>query len=51
LQGAYGNLLATLGLDPVPENVKGHDLASLERAIAQERQHWSALGQAGGKTQ
>jgi outer membrane protein TolC len=51
LQGAYGNLLATLGLDPVPENVKGHDLASLEQAIAQERQHWSALGQTGGKTQ
>jgi outer membrane protein TolC len=51
LQGAYGNLLATLGLDPIPGDVKGHDLASLEQAIAQERQHWSALGQAGGKAQ
>jgi outer membrane protein TolC len=45
LQSAYGNLLATLGLDPVPDTVKGRDLASLEQAIAQERQHWAELGE------
>ena len=44
LQGAYGNLLATLGLDPVPETVKGEDLATLEQAIDQERQRWAQLG-------
>ena len=48
LQGAYGNLLATLGLDPVPETVKGEDLATLEQAIDQERQHWAQLGGTAG---
>lgn len=48
LQGAYGNLLATLGLDPVPETVKGEDLATLEQAIEQERQHWAQLGGTAG---
>jgi hypothetical protein len=48
LQSAYGNLLATLGLDPVPDSVKGRDLASLEQSIAQERQRWAELGGAGG---
>jgi outer membrane protein TolC len=47
LQSAYGNLLATLGLDPVPDGVKGHDLASIEQAITQERQRWAELGHAG----
>lgn len=48
LQGAYGNLLATLGLDPVPETVKDEDLTTLEQAIEQERQHWAELGGATG---
>jgi outer membrane protein TolC len=51
LQSAYGNLLATLGLDPVPDSVKGRDLASLEQSIAQERQRWAELGGAGGTSQ
>jgi len=51
LQSAYGSLLATLGLDPVPDTVAGHDLATLEQSIAREQQHWAALGQASGKTQ
>jgi outer membrane protein TolC len=45
LESAYGNLLATLGLDPVPASVQSNDLASLERAISQEQQRWVGLGQ------
>lgn len=44
LENAYGQLLATLGLDPVPDTVKGHDLASLQQSINQEQQRWVALG-------
>jgi outer membrane protein TolC len=40
-QGAYGQMVATLGLDPVPATVAGHDLPSLEHAIRQTEQHWS----------
>jgi outer membrane protein TolC len=48
LESAYGQLLSTLGLDPVPEAVDAHDLASLERAIAEEQRRWNALGQGAG---
>ena len=51
LQSAYGNLLATLGLDPVPDSVNGRDLASLEQSIAQERQRWAELGGTGRTSQ
>ncbi|WGS53360.1 TolC family protein [Paraburkholderia sp. D15] len=47
LENAYGQLLATLGLDPVPDAVKGHDLASLQQSINQEQQRWYALGHGG----
>jgi outer membrane protein TolC len=50
LQSAYGNLLATLGLDPVPDTVGGRDLTSLKQAIAQERRRWAELGQPNGTT-
>jgi outer membrane protein TolC len=44
LQSAYGNLLATLGIDPIPENVRNYDLTTLEQAIANERQRWAEAG-------
>jgi outer membrane protein TolC len=43
LESAYGQMLATLGLDPVPDAVGGHDLAALEQSIAAERQQWDRL--------
>ena len=49
LDSAYGQLLATLGLDPVPDTVKSHDLAALEQAISEEQQHWDALAQGDDK--
>nr|WP_144157935.1 TolC family protein [Paraburkholderia sp. BCC1885] len=48
LENAYGQLLATLGLDPVPDSVSGHDLASLQQSIDSEQQRWAALGRANG---
>lgn len=48
LENAYGQLLGTLGLDPIPDAVDGHDLASLRKAIVAEQQHWDALGQGAG---
>ncbi|WP_333676581.1 TolC family protein [Dyella sp.] len=44
LESAYGQLLSTLGLDPVPDTVQSHDLTTLEQAISQEQQHWDSLG-------
>jgi hypothetical protein len=34
-------MVATLGLDPVPATVAGHDLPSLEQAIHDTEQQWS----------
>lgn len=39
-QGAYGQMIATLGLDPVPATVTGYDLPTLEKAIRTTEQHW-----------
>lgn len=51
LESSYGQLLATLGLDPVPDAVSSHDLPALEQSLAQEQQRWDDLGQAGGVKQ
>lgn len=40
-QGAYGQMIATLGLDPLPATVASHDLPTLEKAIHTTEQHWS----------
>lgn len=40
-QGAYGQMVATLGLDPVPDAVAGHDLATLQKAVHDTEQQWS----------
>ncbi len=42
LQGAYGQMLASLGLDPVPPVVASHDLHALETAIRETEQKWRA---------
>ncbi len=34
LQNAYGNVLASMGTDPLPDAVGGHDVASLAQAVA-----------------
>ncbi len=41
LQGAYGQLIATLGLDPLPESVPAHDLKSLGEAVRASEQNWT----------
>ena len=41
LQGAYGNMLTTLGADPLPESVAAHDVATLAQSIAAEDTHRS----------
>ena len=46
LESAYGQLLASLGLDPVPGKVDGNDLAAVEQSIAMEEKRWTELGQA-----
>lgn len=43
-QGAYGQMLATLGLDPLPATVSGHDLPTLEKAIEATDRRWSEGG-------
>ncbi|UXY15304.1 TolC family protein [Chitiniphilus purpureus] len=35
LQNAYGQMLATLGLDPLPDEVRAHDLGTLREAIVE----------------
>jgi len=39
-QGAYGQMVASLGLDPVPATVTSHDLPTLEQAIRDTEQRW-----------
>jgi len=35
LQNAYGTVMASMGADPLPEEVGGHDLSTLTRAVEQ----------------
>lgn len=41
LQGAYGQLVATLGLDPLPDTVASHDLPTLRQAVREAEQSWT----------
>lgn len=41
LQGAYGQMLASIGLDPLPPVVASHDLGTLESAIHETEQRWN----------
>jgi outer membrane protein TolC len=52
LESAYGQLLATLGLDPVPDKIVGTDLPTVQQSIASAEKRWATLGQtAGAKTE
>jgi hypothetical protein len=39
-QGAYGQMIASLGLDPVPDKVSGYDLPTLSKAIRDTETQW-----------
>jgi len=41
LQGAYGQMLATLGLDPLPETIDSHDLAAVRSAVHGMDARWA----------
>lgn len=41
LQGAYGQVIATLGLDPLPDSVTGHDVKTLGEAVRASEQSWA----------
>ena len=43
LQGAYGQVIATLGLDPLPESVPSHDLKTLGEAVRASEQEWQKV--------
>jgi len=48
LQGAYGQVIATIGLDPLPESVPAHDLKTLGDAVRASQQNWSKTVNPGG---
>ncbi|VVE49754.1 transporter [Pandoraea capi] len=43
LESAYGQMLATLGLDPVPAKLNGNDIASLTQSIGEEQKRWDDI--------
>lgn len=48
LQGAYGQLVATLGLDPLPESVPSHDLKTLGESVRASEASWTKTINPGG---
>ncbi len=42
LQGAYGQMLATLGLDPLPPTIDSHDLSAVRTAMRDMDSRWAA---------
>jgi outer membrane protein TolC len=47
LESAYGQMLATLGLDPVSDKLNGQDLASIEKSIEAAQQRWDVMAKGG----
>lgn len=41
LQGSYGQVLATLGLDPLPDSIDSHDLAAVRNAVTTMEARWA----------
>lgn len=41
LQGAYAQVLSTLGLDPLPSTIESHDLPTLRAAVQTMETRWS----------
>jgi hypothetical protein len=50
MQGAYGQLIATLGLDPLPSSVSGHDIKTLGEAVRSTEQSWTQTVNPGAGT-
>lgn len=48
LQGAYGQLVATLGLDPLPDSVPSHDLKTLGDSVRASEANWTKTINPGG---
>ncbi|MFX1738473.1 TolC family protein [Paraburkholderia kururiensis] len=48
LESAYGQMLATLGLDPLPAEAGQGDLKSIEQSIDQEQTRWAQFGHVDG---
>lgn len=42
LQGAYGQMLSTLGLDPLPPTIDSHDLAAVRAAVRGMDARWAS---------
>jgi hypothetical protein len=53
LESAYGQLLATLGLDPLPASLGAGngDLKTIEQSIETEQARWASFGSADGVKQ
>lgn len=47
LQGAYGQVIATLGLDPLPDSVPAHDLKTLGDSVRESEKSWTQVVQPG----
>lgn len=43
LQGAYGQVIATLGLDPLPDSVPAHDLKTLGDSVRASEKAWTEV--------
>jgi hypothetical protein len=41
LEGAYGQVIATLGLDPLPDSVPAQDLKTLAGAVRASEDDWT----------
>jgi outer membrane protein TolC len=42
MQAAYGQILSTLGLDPIPSSIDSHDLPALRSAVSTMEARWAA---------
>ena len=41
LQGAYGQVLSTMGLDPLPPTIDSHDLSAIRGAVRSMESRWA----------
>ncbi|HEX7639101.1 MAG TPA: TolC family protein [Burkholderiaceae bacterium] len=48
LQGAYGQVIAALGLDPLPQSVPSEDLKTLSQAVSASESDWTKIVSPGG---
>ncbi|WP_280154209.1 TolC family protein [Piscinibacter sp. XHJ-5] len=50
VQGAYAQVIATLGLDPLPSSVDGHDIKTLTEAVRACERAWTETVDPGGSS-